>query len=174
MVVSGKMTGMITISELQPDQVREVKAVIAEVARRMFEPQMSSEEFTALLDEEHEFHDIDDHIGIYSGQLGLFLVAQEDGRIVGTGAVKPSEGESAELKRIWLLQEYHGQGIGYRLVTQLFEFARLAGYKRMVLQTDVHMERAVSFYRRLGFKEIPPYYETPWPDEIFMALDLNI
>jgi putative acetyltransferase len=63
-----------------------------------------------------------------------------------------------ELKRVWLLHEYHGQGLGYRMVQELLSFARDKGYARMRLETDREAQsRAFEFYKGLGFYEIPRY-----------------
>jgi len=61
------------------------------------------------------------------------------------------------LKRLWLLEEYHGQGIGFRLVARLLDFARAQGYKSVWLETSPEQERAIAFYRELGFHTIPGY-----------------
>lgn len=165
---------MITITPLENQQISAAKAVIAEVARRMFEPGMNSEQFAAMLEDEHELQDVDNFEQVYGGGRGLFLIASEDEQVIGTGAIRPLEAATAELKRLWLLQEYHGQGTGYRIVKQLLEFARKAGYKRVVLQTSNQAQRALVFYRQLGFTEIVPYYENPEADEIFMGRDLDV
>jgi len=71
--------------------------------------------------------------------------------------VRRLDANTAELKRMWLLEEYHGRGIGFELITRLFAFAGAQGYQRIVLQTEEKQARALSFYRRLGFQEIPSY-----------------
>jgi ribosomal protein S18 acetylase RimI-like enzyme len=34
------------------------------------------------------------------------------------------------------------------------------------------MPHAVALYRRLGFKEIPPYYPNPIPGAVYMELNI--
>ena len=65
---------------------------------------------------------------IISITTAFFLAALDDYRLIGTGAIRKLDRDIAELKRIWLLDEYHGQGIGFRLVNLLFNFARAQGY----------------------------------------------
>ncbi|HEY3310401.1 MAG TPA: GNAT family N-acetyltransferase [Anaerolineales bacterium] len=165
---------MLTIKPIKPTQVAAAKQIIAQVAGRIFEPHKTTEEFAAILESEHELDDLDHIEQVYGQGKGLFLAVEDEKRLVGIGAIKPLEGQTAELKRIWLLEEYHGRGIGYRLVTRLLEFASEAGYRRVVLQTSLEQVRALAFYRRLGFVEITPYYQTPWDDEIFMGLELDM
>ncbi len=91
--------------------------------------------------------------------------------LVGTGAVKKLEENIAELKRLWLLEEYHGQKIGFQVVSQLLNFARTHGYQKIRLQTSQKQERAVRFYTRIGFYEIPSYRESM--DDISMEMNLG-
>jgi len=57
------------------------------------------------------------------------------------------------------------------MLQELFSFAREKGYKRIWLQTDaVQQSRALEFYRRLGFHEIPRY--TDRTDDIAMEMPL--
>ena len=52
--------------------------------------------------------------------------------------------------------------------------ARAAGYRAMRLDTiPGEHDRAIALYRRMGFREIAAYYETPIPDTLFMELDLQ-
>jgi ribosomal protein S18 acetylase RimI-like enzyme len=60
---------------------------------------------------------------------------------------------------MWLAEAYHGQGLGYRLILELFAFAREHGYIRIRLQTSPEQVRALDFYRKVGFYEIPCYNE---------------
>ena len=164
---------MITITPIQTYQIAAAKQVIAAVAQRIFEPETSVEEFLTSLDAEHELQDVDNVQQVYDGERGIFLVVLDDNRVVGTGALRPIDAQTSELKRLWLLEEYHGQRLGYRLVAKLFEFARQVGYRRIYLQTSLQSQRAIGFYNRLGFVEIPAYFEHPYDDDISMGIRLD-
>jgi len=69
---------------------------------------------------------------------------------------------------MWLLEAYHGQGIGYRLIQQLIYFARQNRYDHIRLQTSPEQTRALVFYRKVGFYEIPCYNDEL--DEISMEI----
>jgi putative acetyltransferase len=164
---------MITIAPIQSHQIAAAKMVITAVAQRIFEPEKSSDEFATILDQEHELQDLDQVQQVYDGQKAIFLVVLDDGRVVGTGAIKQYNKQTAELKRMWLLEEYHGKGIGYKVVMRLFEFARQVGYKRICLQTSLQQKRAIAFYKHIGFVEIPFYSEQLYDDDISMGITLN-
>jgi putative acetyltransferase len=162
---------MIKIVPIQPHQIPAAKRVIAAVAQRIFEPEKTSEEFEKILTEENYLDDVDNYRQIYAEPDGLFLVVLDDDRVVGTGALRPLEPGTAELKRIWLLEQYHGQGIGFRVIIILFDFARNHGYERIRLMTSPEQVRAVAFYRRVGFVEIPAFQDNEY-DDISMEINL--
>jgi putative acetyltransferase len=158
----------VEIRPMQPQEAAEARQLILSVAGRILQPQ-AVEEFIA--EHAHELVDVDDYHTGYSPPDGLFLVVFEDDRMIGTGAVRRLDGETAELRRMWLLEPYQGQGIGYRLSQALFSFACQAGYKRIRLTTDVASARAIRFYRRLGFYPIERYNQSS--EAIFLEMILD-
>ncbi len=161
---------MIEIRPLLPHETEAAKWVIAAVAQRIYYPEKTPQYFFDVLAEEGELRDVDDYQHIYTGDHGLFLAALDEGRLVGTGAIKRLEADIAELKRLWLLEEYHGRGIGYQVVQRLLDFSRAQGWSRVRLQTGGEQLRALAFYQKLGFVEIPSYRESM--DNISLELRL--
>ena len=160
----------LVIRRLTPNDLDAAKQVILGVAARLFAP----EEVDGFVERWWlRLTDVDDWPRVYGPPRGTFLVALDGGRVVGTGAVRPIDDETAELKRMWLLEAYQGRGIGYRLFTVLAEFARAAGYRRMWLSTDpIVQSRAVRFYERLGFQPIAAYDDSD--DTVFMGRSLDL
>ena len=149
---------MITIRPIKPDEVAIAKQLIYGVAHQVFHDTRPLEESMADYEAQGQLHDLDDFQKSYFESDGVFLVMTDDDQIIATGAVRKIDPEICELKRLWLLFEYHGQGLGYRMMQELFIFAREKNYQRMRLETDrVHQKRAFDFYSRLGFYEIPRY-----------------
>jgi putative acetyltransferase len=161
---------MIEIASLQPHQVTDVKYMIAAVAQRIYYPEKTPQEFYDILAEEGELQDVDHFQQIYENGFGLFLVVLDEDRVIGSGALKRMDEKIAELKRLWLLEEYHGQGIGYRVVMQLFDFARQKGYTHVRLQTGESQTRAIQFYEKLGFYRVKSYRESM--DNVSMEMKL--
>ncbi len=143
---------MIAIKRIEPHQAPEAKRLVLTVAREYFQWPESIEEIIKRFDERGELRDMDDIQSQYFDRKGLFLVVLDDGRMVGTGAIRALEGDICQLRRMWLLPPYQRRGIGSRLVEMLFEFARQAGFKTVRLKTDVKQTGAIRFYERLGFR----------------------
>ena len=161
---------MIEIRPIQPHEIPEAKHIILSVAYRIYGWDGSLEDSIRHFEATGEFRDMDEVQSHYFDNNGLFLAALDDGKLIGSGAVRKLDDVTAELKRMWLLEDYHGCGIGYQLITRLFDFARTQRYKRITLQTGSKQLRAIKFYRRLGFIEIPTYNNEP--DEISMQIIL--
>jgi len=148
---------MITIRPIREEEVPGAKHIILTVAYNIFGFEGTLEESIRHFLAAGKLKDMDDVQTNYFKAGGTFLVALNGEQVIGSGAMRRLDEETAELKRMWLLEEYHGQGIGYRLITRLFDFARQRGYVRVRLQTSPEQVRALEFYRRVGFYEIPSY-----------------
>lgn len=153
---------------MQPHETAEARQVILSVAGRILQPE-AAEEF--IVEHAHELVDVGDYSTGYTPPDGLFLVAFDGDRLIGTGAIRRLDSYTAELRRMWLLEPYQGQGIGYRLTWALLAFARQAGYRRIRLTTDVASTRAIRFYHRLGFYPIERYNQSS--EAVFMELRLD-
>lgn len=160
----------VTLQPLQPQQVPAAKALIFNVAYAIFRWPGTPEQVQADFDARGELRDVDDFQAEYLQRQGLFLAAVDEERLVGTGAIRCLEGDLAELKRLYVLEAYHGQGIGYRLVQALLAHARREGFRRVRLLTDVKQARAVGFYRRVGFHTLPSLSADP--EDIWMEMGL--
>jgi putative acetyltransferase len=103
----------------------------------------------------------------------VFLVAERDGVIIGSGAAKHCGGW-AEIKRMFLKPEARGGGIAAAVLEKLLEWARGEGLPLARLETGNVSEGALKLYRRAGFREIPafPPYQSD-PLSIFMELPLR-
>ena len=149
---------MIKIRPLKPEEVSFAKHLIYRVAHQVFQDTRALEESIAYYEVQGILQDMDELLQTYFDNDGVFLVLTDGDQIVGTGAIRKIDDEICELKRLWLLFEYHGKGLGYRMIQELFEFAREKGYRRIRLETDPNSQsRAFELYKRLGFYEIPRY-----------------
>ncbi|WP_078548188.1 GNAT family N-acetyltransferase [Litchfieldia alkalitelluris] len=93
----------------------------------------------------------------YQQEGNLLLVAEVDGRIIGT-----LDFELCSKKRIShigylsisIQEEYCNSGIGRKLMEELINFAKKhPKIEKVCLEVFSHNERAIHFYKKLGFKE---------------------
>jgi ribosomal protein S18 acetylase RimI-like enzyme len=111
--------------------------------------------------------------GAYAPPTGRLLLAFEGDQLAGCVALRKLSDDTCEMKRLFLRSGFHGRGLGRQLVDYILTEAREIGYRRMRLDTlPDHMGKAISLYRRLGFKEIAPYYHNPVPGALFMEREL--
>jgi putative acetyltransferase len=163
---------MIEIRDIQPGEWREAKQLLYRLAYIVFEEPRPLEEVIAWQESRGWLKDMDDIQKNYFENGGVFLVITDDNRIIGTGGVRRLEDNVCELRRMWLVFEYQGNGLGYRLLMELLRNARELGYKKIRLETaPVHMKRAFVLYKSLGFYEIPKY-ESDHPDDVAMEMVL--
>lgn len=93
-----------------------------------------------------------------------FLVARIAGRPVGCGAIRPLRPGVAEVKRMFVVQEARGRGVGRTILENLETFAKNFGYRSIRLETGLKQPEAISLYESAGYHRAPcygPYRENP-------------
>ena len=120
--------------------------------------------------------EVDNLPGKFAEPRGRLLVAEEDGKIAGCVALRDLGDGACEMKRMFVYSEFHGKGVGQLLGRAIVGEARAIGYRKMLLDTGPAQREAQGLYRKLGFKDVEPYYELS--DElrnwlVFMELDLT-
>ena len=92
---------------------------------------------------------------------GVFLVVRDGGgRALACGGVARLEETRGELKRMYVVPEARGRGLGRLLLDELERHARELGYSSLVLETGDRQEAALALYERSGFVRRrcwPPY-----------------
>ena len=79
-------------------------------------------------------------------------VADKGGRIMGSVFVVEEDAETAKLRMLYVEPEARGEGLGSRLVTEVVDFARTAGYRRLTLWTNDNLIAARRVYEKAGFR----------------------
>ena len=79
-----------------------------------------------------------------------FYVAEDEGSIIGCGAIGPYWGKTDEssLFTIFVLPEYQGRGVGRRIIGTLEQDEFFLRAKRIEIPSSI---TAVDFYRRMGY-----------------------
>ncbi|MCI9642925.1 MAG: GNAT family N-acetyltransferase [Eubacterium sp.] len=101
------------------------------------------------------------------------IVAYDNDIPIGCAAFKKYDAECAEVKRVFIKQEYRGRGISNKLMELLEEYARKEGYLYFILESGEPLVAAMSLYRKIGYKVIANYGQyKDMPDSICMKKKL--
>lgn len=88
------------------------------------------------------------------GGRGAFLIARDGGRAVGCGAIRVLDPTTAEVKRMYVELDQRGKGVGRAVLAGLEATATELGVRRLVLETGIYQDAALSLYQRAGFLQI--------------------
>lgn len=112
--------------------------------------------------------------GDYALPSGRLLIARVGEEVAGCIALRKQGEGVCEMKRLYLRPNFRGKGFGGKMVETILAEAKQIGYSRMRLDTlPGRMDKAISLYRSIGFKEIAPYYDNPAADVLYMELVLG-
>jgi putative acetyltransferase len=116
-----------------------------------------------------------DASGLAVPDVRFYTLREDDGRVLGSGAVKQLTGLHGEIKSMHILAEARGRGLARLMLDHLIGVARTSGWQRLSLETGVEdaFAPARALYARAGFVECPPF-EGYWadPNSYFMTLAL--
>lgn len=110
-----------------------------------------------------------------SNPLSLWLVAEEDGRVigyVGSQSVPPE----ADVMNLAVAPDCRKKGIGRALMTALIAQLRSRGVTALFLEVRVGNLPAQRLYQSLGFVEVgrrPKYYVNPIEDALILRKELT-
>ena len=112
--------------------------------------------------------------GEYAPPRGHLLLARDQrGEPAGSVALRPLPGpRECEIKRLYVRPQARGHALGRRLALAIVAEAGSAGYSVIRLDTLASMAAAQALYTSLGFRRTGPYYPSPVPGTIYLALDI--
>lgn len=129
------------------DDLAQAAADRPEIIERFY-PADGYDEMIAGLPQKHALPDG----GLYLIELGS--------EIIGSGMIHRIDDATCEIKRVYVTPAGRGTGAAETLCRFAMSHAKELGYTRMVLDTARPLLAARRLYARIGFSEIPPFYET--------------
>lgn len=89
---------------------------------------------------------------------GAFLVVLDAaGRTIAGGGFRRFSHEACEVKRMWTSPAHRRRGLAARVLAELEDIARSAGYERVVLETGPAQPEAHTLYRTRGYTTMPTF-----------------
>lgn len=76
---------------------------------------------------------------------------------IACASFKYYEKGTAEVKRVFVREEYRGRRLSLPLMKKLEEKAKMQGYQRLVLETGKLLTEAMGLYKKIGFMVIENY-----------------
>ena len=114
-----------------------------------------------LLDQDLRIRDGEEH-AFYAAfnkidALAHVVVAYRDRVAVGCGAIKKYSEQVVEIKRMFVLPEYRGQGIAGVVLAELEAWASELEFSESILETGKKQPEAIRLYQKSGYTIIPNF-----------------
>jgi len=141
----------------QADQARVIvhrSDILSPTARTLIEA--LNAELSGRYPEQGACHFRLDAHEVADGQ-GAFLIAFRAGTPVGYGAVRRIETQTGEVKRMYVVPQERGRGVGRAILNAIQAEARALRVSRLVLETGIRQTEALALYQRAGFTRIAPF-----------------
>ncbi len=88
---------------------------------------------------------------------GIYLLVYDGDKPVGSGALRPIDEATVEIRRMYVLQEYRRHGVARMILEGLEQEAAKLKYSVMRLETGNRQSAAMRLYESYGFRQIPPF-----------------
>ncbi len=118
-------------------------------------------QLVALLDADLAVRDGEDH-AFYHQFNGITdirhaIITYSEGVPVGCGGVKEFKKGIMEVKRMYVIPEARGTGMGSAILQELEQWAAELEYSRCILETGKRQPEAIALYKKNGYTVIPNY-----------------
>lgn len=118
-------------------------------------------ELIKLLDLDLQLSDGEEHVFFtqFNGtdKIRNVVVAYHGDAAVGCGAFREFKEGTAEIKRMFVREEYRQKGIGKMLLRELEDWVSEMSYYRCILETGRNRPAAMAFYQLNNYREIPNF-----------------
>ena len=127
-------------------------------------------EYGLKADPDHTDFDLSDLDKFYFSKGGYFEVCEMNNQIVGTWGLFPVAHRTCELRKMYLLPNYRGLGLGKQMIERALAKGRELNFTRMELETASVLNEAISLYKSYGFRPISKHELCNRCDQAFELL----
>lgn len=85
------------------------------------------------------------------------VLAYDNDTLVACAGFKKYDDECAEVKRVFVKEEYRGLGLSKELMERLEKRTREKGFRYFLLESGEPLVSAMALYRKIGYRVIPNY-----------------
>lgn len=145
-----------TVTNMKPQHIRQV----AELEKVCFSEPWSEKSIASELDNE----------------LALWLVAEEDGKVLGYVGSQTVMDES-DMMNIAVCPDCRRRGIGALLLTELILALKNRGSRKLSLEVRASNAPAIALYERYGFQQVglrKQYYRNPKEDAYILRKEWEV
>lgn len=97
----------------------------------------------------------DPHNKVENIQTAIVLYVNDEP--VASGCFKPFDGQTVEIKRMFVRKEHRGKGLSRKVLEELERWALEQDFSEAVLETSIHFATACALYQSSGYQVIPNY-----------------
>ena len=128
---------------------------------RTFSDNTDFRNLVTLLDKDLKIRDGDEH-SFYAQfnkieNLRNVIVCYIENKAIGCGAFKEYGHQKVEIKRMFVLPEYRGHGIGFNILKELELWSTELNYSACILETGKNQPEAIRLYQKAGYVIIKNY-----------------
>jgi len=97
--------------------------------------------------EEHEFYAQINKTAI----LNNVIVCCQGTVVVGCGAFRGIDKKNVEIKRMFVIPDFRGNGVASKILIELEQWARELNYTQTILETGINQPEAIALYKKSGY-----------------------
>ncbi len=90
-------------------------------------------------------------------ERSCFVIAWLNNEAIGCGALRPLDGNTGEVKRMYVVPLMRGKGVSRKILNELESAAKKFGYNKLWLETGVLQPEAIGLYEKDGYMRIKNY-----------------
>lgn len=119
------------------------------------------QELVKELDKDLSIRDGEDHAFFAqfnkTDSIRHVVLAYQDDRAVGCGAIKHYDEKTMEVKRMFVPPELRGRGVASLVLAELEKWCRELNYEKCILETGEKQPEAIRLYHKNNYKVIPNF-----------------